>query len=488
MDIFSLSFSVSAFLLFIGSGWAYLSARRKLDQLRPEFDLNKDRVGILQEEADRLQKELMEKQNLLAASQEKFMGIDRQFQETRIQLNEAQKLADERQRLSIQAQAEADKANELLKIERELLNEAQKKLEDIFKSSASTALEGNNKQFLELAKQFFKQQNEVAKGDLAQRQQAIEAMVKPFKENLTRYQEQLRELELARQKSYTSVEKELKKVTETSQHLSLETRALKDALKKPHIRGRWGEIQLKNCVELAGMSEYADVTFQDFNDTDDGRFIPDLTVKMPGGRLVIVDCKAPLDAFIAALEASTDEERATQTARHGRQVKDHIKRLSSKSYQSHLEGSADFTVMFLPNESFLYAALESEGDLVEYGLQRKILVATPPTFVGLLKVIRYGWNEEKMARNAKEISAAGQELHKRLVDFVESFESVGRHLEKAKVEYDKGFTRLNSRVLVQARRMESLGVKSKKELSEGLGYEPKMIPEVAEESVGELNE
>ena len=336
---------------------------------------------------------------------------------------------------------------------------------------AAQALESNNKVFLDLAKQVLNTKGETIKGDMQQKEQAIQSLVKPLKETLDHYQKHLRELETKRESSYTSIEKELKNLMQTHQTLSSETRALKDALKKPHVRGRWGEVQLKNCVELAGMSEHADVNFQDASQTENGLLIPDMTVRMPGGRLVIVDSKAPLDAFLESLEATTDEERGVQLARHGRQVKDHIKRLSTKAYHDNLEGTADFTVMFLPNESFLYAALESEPDLVEFGLERKVLVATPPTFVGLLKVIRFGWNEEKLAQNAQEISDNARELHKRLVDFVEAFENVGKHLDKAKTEYDKGFQRLNSRVLVQARRMESLGVKGKKELSEGLGYE-----------------
>ncbi|MBU0506413.1 DNA recombination protein RmuC, partial [bacterium] len=246
-------------------------------------------------------------------------------------------------------------------------------------------------------------------------------------------------------------------------------------LRKPHIRGRWGEIQLKNCVELAGMSEYADFTVQSAQTTYDGKvLIPDMTVRMPGGHVVYVDSKAPLDAYMDSFEAKTDEEQAAALIRHGRQVKDHVKKLATKDYAANLEHSADFTVMFLPNESFLYAALEVESDLVEYALQQKILIATPPTFIGLLKVILYGWNEEKLARNAREISEAGRELHKRLVDFVEAFENVGKHLDKAKDEYEKGKSRLSSRVLVQARRMETLGIKSRKELPEPLGYDDQL--------------
>lgn len=372
----------------------------------------------------------------------------------------------------IQAKGEVENARQLLDKERELLSEAKQKLTEAFQSSASQALEGSNRQFLELAKQFFDKHDEKFNGDQNKRHEMIEGMIAPFKEKMDLYQVQLSQLEKDRQKSYQTVETELKRVMETHQVLSGETRALKDALKKPHIRGRWGEIQLKNCIDLAGMSEFADVVFQDVNDLEEGRrLIPDMTVRMPGGRLVVVDSKAPLDAFLAALEATTEEERTVQTARHGSQVKEHVRKLSSKSYHDHVSGSADFTVMFLPNESFLYAAIESEPDLVEFALQKKILIATPPTFIGLLKVIRYGWNEERLARNAEEISAAGQELHKRLVDFVDAFEGIGVHLEKARKEFESGRSRLNSRVIVQARKMEALGVRSAKELPEDMGYQ-----------------
>ncbi len=342
---------------------------------------------------------------------------------------------------------------------------------DSFKSLAASELEGNSKVFLEMAKQALTTHAESAKGDLEKRQQSIENLVKPIKDTLEKYQAHLREIEIDRHKSFTTIENELKRVVETGSALSSETRALKDALKKPHVRGRWGEVQLKNCVELSGMSEYADFVTQEASETSDGkRIIPDMIVRMPGGRVVVVDSKAPLDAFMESLEAQTEERKTAELTRHGRQVKDHVQKLSAKAYQDHVVDAADFTVMFLPNESFLYAALESEPDLVEYALQKKILIATPPTFVGLLKVIRYGWNEERLARNAQEISRAGQELHKRLVDFVETFEDIGRHLKKANEHFEAGKARLNSRVLVQARKMETLGVKGNKELPENSGY------------------
>ena len=319
---------------------------------------------------------------------------------------------------------------------------SEEQLKDTFKSLAATALEGS-----------LKQQGQMQESHLTQ-------VVSPLKEALERYQTQIITEEKGRERILATLDQELK-------HLTRTTTALKDALKKPHVRGRWGEIQLKNCVEMAGLAEHVDFQLQQHtNDEAGASLYPDMTVKMPGGRSVVVDAKTPLEAFISAVEAVTDEQRTIEMSRHGRIVKDHVKRLSQKSYFEHLPDAVDFTVMFLPNESFLYAALESEPDLVEFALQRKVLIATPPTFIGLLKVIRMGWNEQRLADNAKKISELGQELHKRICDFVDSYALVGKHLEKANEEYNKGKARLESRVITQARRFESLGAKSHKSLGE----------------------
>jgi DNA recombination protein RmuC len=337
-------------------------------------------------------------------------------------------------------------------------------IKSTFESVANEALKGSNQEFLKMAELTLTKHQQNAQYNLEKKKSEIDNIINPLKESLTHFQKEVSTMEKERQRSYAVVENEIKKVIENSAQLSKETRALKDALKKPHVRGRWGEIQLKNCVELAGMSEYADVTFQDVNDEDGKKLIPDLTVKMPGGRNVIVDAKTPIDAFLASLEAVTDEKRNTEMIRHGKQVKEHIKKLGQKSYGEVFNNSADFTVMFLPNESFLYAALETQPDLVEYAMDKKILVATPPTFVGLLKVIRYGWNEDKMNKNAEEISKIGKELHKRVSDFMDAYFDIGKSLKAAQSKYDVGLSRLNSRVLTQAKKMESLGAKSHKEL------------------------
>ncbi len=350
-------------------------------------------------------------------------------------------------------------------------------VQDSFRAMAMTALEGNSKHFLDLAKSSLEKESSLARLDFEQKQKSISDMLQPVSQMLGRYEDQIRNLELQRQKSFVTLEEQMKRLSESQVDLARTTGALKDALKKPHVRGRWGEVQLKNCMELAGMSEHCDVSYQTSMTFEEGRMIPDMTVRMPGGRIVIVDAKTPLDAFISSLEAPTEELRAAEMVRHGRHVKEHVKRLATRAYADSLKNSADFTVMFLPNESFLYAALEVEPDLIEFALQKKVLIATPPTLIGFLKVILFGWNEERLAENAKVISEAGQELHKRVVEFIETYVSVGKALDKAKAEFDAGMGRLERRLLPQARKMETLGVKSVKDLpSLGVSGEPPAEP------------
>lgn len=340
-------------------------------------------------------------------------------------------------------------------------------LEKRFKGIAEEVLGGNQQRFFAMAKEQFSKEAELHHSQFSLREKDFKALVDPLKGVLEQYQSQVQNLEKEHQKTFVSLHGEIKRIVESNVLLSQETRQLKDALKKPHVRGRWGEMQLKNCVELAGMSEYADVTFQDsVVDSDNDRLmIPDLTVRMPGGRCLIVDAKTPIDAFLASLEAKTELEREAELLRHSQQVREQVKNLATKKYQESFENSPDFVVMFLPNESFLYAALEKDARLVEFALERKVLIATPPTFIGLLKVIRFGWNEDKLAENAHHISEVGKELHKRLCDFVEAFTNVGKHLDKAKSEYDTGLKRLESRVITQAKRLEDLGAKSRKEIA-----------------------
>lgn len=418
--------------------WAYRSARQ--DQMRA------------------LANEATERESS-RHSQERVIELQQQLDDSREALLELE-------RAKSRLESEKDSLAQGLEVEKAFLQKSKEEFKDAFKSLAASALESSSKQFLELAESKLQKHSELQKLDITARQKAIDEMLKPVSDALGKYQTQVDTMERERQKAFTAMDIELKRIVEASSTLSRETSALKDALKKPHVRGRWGEVQLRNCIELAGMSEFADVSFQSVLSEEDGtRHIPDMIVRMPGGRQVVVDAKTPIDAFLNSLEATTEDQRKAEMVRHGRHVKDHVKKLSSRSYNEAFKDSADFTVMFLPNESFLYAALEMEPDLVEYALQRKVLITTPPTLIGLLKVVRFGWSEEKLAENAQRISEIGQELHKRLCDFVDAYMNVGKHLDKAKEEFDKGRSRLESRVLVQARRLEALGVKSHKSLA-----------------------
>ena len=430
-------------------------------------------------------------QRLSRKLQGKLQGLQTQHQQALIDLNTSLQRADElkshvldlngqleaqrdrlQKALTTNARLDAEKSSFAVSLEeqKQFLSQSVQQLENSFRSLSLKALEGNNQQFLDLAQQILSKEVGNYQADMEKRDQGMKLLLEPLKESLSKYQNFAQQIEVERQKAYIAIETELKRVTDTSISLSQTTAALKDALKKPHVRGRWGEVQLRNCIELAGMSEYSDVHFQTSTTIEDGqRLVPDMTVRMPGGRLVVVDAKTPLDAFISSLETTDPNVRATEMVRHGRHVKEHIKRLSSRAYEEALKDSADFTVMFLPNESFLYAALETESDLVEYALQKKVLIATPPTLIGLLKVIRYGWNEEKLAANAKEISDTGKELHKRICDFVEAYSGIGKALDRARDEFETGMMRLERRVLVQARRLEKLGAKSNKSLPEGMG-------------------
>ena len=361
-----------------------------------------------------------------------------------------------------------------LEIQNTLLTQQQsnkQQIEESFKGAAQQAFESTSEKLFRLA------QNGL-EGQIDKGQKSFEQLLAPLKQNLKHYQELSQGFEKDRQKIFGSLESQIKKVAEATYSLSNETTALKSALKKPNVRGRWGEVQLKNCIELAGMSEYADVSFQDQHREDgENTLIPDMTVKMPGGRKVIVDAKTPLDAFLSSLEAATEVEKNAELERHGKHLKEHVKKLSAKDYGKNIPGSADFTIMFLPNESFLYAALETQPDIVEFALQKKVLIATPPTFIGLLKVIGFGWNEEKLAQNAQKISEVGIELHKRMSDFLDAYSSVGANLERAQKQYDVGLQRIKSRIIPQATKLEALGAKSKKDfvIKSELGQEANLI-------------
>ena len=312
--------------------------------------------------------------------------------------------------------------------QRRLLDEAEKKLLDTFKALSGDSLKSNNRAFLELA-------NEV---------------IVPVKEALEKFERASRE-------SYGAIDKKLDMFNQLQTGLQMETRNLTDALKRPQVRGRWGEITLKRVVEAAGMSEYCDFEEQVSVDTEEGRLRPDLVVKLPGARTVVVDAKAPLKAYLEAVEAGDDKSREEAQARHSQQVREHMKLLSTKKYWNQFDSAPDFVVLFLPGESFFSAALEKDRDLIVDGIANKVILATPTTLIALLRTVAYSWQQQQMADNAEKIAGAGAELFDRICKFVEHLGDLRNNLENATHSFNKAVGSLESRLIPGARKLKELG-------------------------------
>jgi DNA recombination protein RmuC len=352
--------------------------------------------------------------------------------------------------------------------ERELLAEAEVRLGDTFRSLAAEALSANNQGFMALATeklQGARIENEAA---LDARTRAIEGLVNPVKESLDRVDSKIQDMERERGQAYGRLMEQVQGLMTSNDRLQTETGNLARALRSPSVRGRWGEIQLRRAVELAGMLEHCDFSQQVtlVGQESERRLRPDLVVRMPGGRHVVVDAKVPLEGYLQAMEATSEDDRRARLREHGCQVRAHMTKLSSKTYWAELPCAPEFVVMFLPGESIFGAALEDSPGLLEEGVGRKVLLATPTTLIALLQTVHYGWRQERLTENAEKISEQGRQLHERVVTLVEHWVRLGHSLGKATEHFNAAAASFEGRVLPAVRRLEEMGAGSKKSLGE----------------------
>src|SRR4051794_10842270 len=374
-----------------------------------------------------------------------------------------------------------------------VLEQARDSLKDAFAAVSADILAQNNARFLSLAKEKFGELRATAVTDLASRQKAIDDLVAPLRESLNKVDTKLQDVDRDRATSHAALTEQLRSLTLAQASLQSETGRLARALRSPNVRGQWGELQLRRVLEAAGMLEGSHFEIKESVNGDNGRLTPDVIVKLPGGRNVVVDAKVPLSAFLDAGECDEDAARDAKLKDHARQVKDHIVRLANKTYWAHFQPAPDIVVMFVPGESLLSAALQHDTALLEFSMKRGVMLASPLTLIALLRAVAYGWQQEKIAQNALEISELGRNLYERIAKLAEHFELVGRSLAKSVTAYNSAVGTLESRVLVTARRLKDKGVAATEELAdlETIDQTPRALgaPELTglfEESVDEM--
>ncbi len=378
-------------------------------------------------------------------------------------LEAAHRLADSEKAA---ANARASELARNLVEQRALLDDAKEQLTDTFQALAADTLQRSNEGFLALATERLGALHQESTSDLETRQKAIEAFVTPVRESLAKVDEQLRTIEVERGRAYGQLATEVKAMSATQEKLRAETGNLVSALRAPAVRGRWGELQLRRVVEMAGMLENCDFFEQATSRSEEGLLRPDMVVRLPSGRNIVIDAKTPLGAYLEAQETSNPDERAAKLRHHAVQVRNHVTKLSAKNYWEQFDVAPEVVVMFLPGEAFYSVALEQMPGLIEEGFAQNVLIATPTTLLGLLRAVSAGWREERIAENAQRISEAGRTLHERVATMTEHFAQMGRALGQAVGTYNTAMSSFDTRLVPAARTLASLEARSKKDLVE----------------------
>ncbi|MEO5897570.1 MAG: DNA recombination protein RmuC [Vicinamibacterales bacterium] len=358
-----------------------------------------------------------------------------------------------------------------------LLQDAEVKLRDAFSTLSSEALRENSKSFLTLARTSLGEYQKTATMDLEGRQKAIDALVQPLRESLTKVDAKLNDVDRGRATSQAQLSEQLRSLTLSQQVLHAETSKLARALRSSNARGQWGELQLRRVLESAGLVEGTHYDMKDSVRSDEGRLTPDVIVRLPGGKNVIVDAKVALSAYLDAMDCEEDSARDAKLRDHARQVKDHVNRLGNKSYWAHFQPAPDIVVMFVPGEALLSAALQHDSALLEFSMNKGVMLASPLSLIALLRAIAFGWQQETVAKNAQEISELGRNLYDRIAKLAEHFENVGRSLAKAVQAYNGAVGTLETRVLVTARRLKDKGVSASEEFRdvETIDHTPRLL-------------
>ncbi|RMG04270.1 MAG: DNA recombination protein RmuC [Nitrospirae bacterium] len=408
-----------------------------------------------------------EKTRLLAELESEKVRVGElraRIEEINNDLNRTKAEKAEKEREFVEASTRLEEAEKNLKEQKELIEQMKKDMTDVFQALSSRALRSSNEEFIKLAREQLGGLLNEAKGRLGQHREAMEGIVRPLQDALRRYEEEIKKIETKRREDYGSLTQQIENLMSTHQRLQKETDKLVTALRRPQVSGRWGQFSLRRVAELAGMTDHCDFYEERSFDTEDGRLRPDMVVKLPNNRVIVVDAKAPVDAYLNALTVEDEAMRKDAMNAYVNQVRQHMNGLSSKAYWDRLPESPEFVVMYLPGESFFSAAIENDPALIEDGSMKRVIIATPTTFIALLKAVAYGWQQAELTKNAEEISRLGKELYERFAVAMEHYLKTGENLKRAVESYNRSVRSIETRLLQSARRFKELGISSKKDI------------------------